>query len=105
MSMPAMKGIMRSLGFLGARACKKPREASDSVKLQGAFAGVMLLAIGVITIQLASGQTPSVTKAWTPPRTADGQPDLEGVWTNATITPLERPVDLAGKAFFTLAEV
>ncbi len=42
--------------------------------------------------------------AWTPPHTADGQPDLQGVWTNATITPLERPADLAGKAFFTKAE-
>ena len=29
--------------------------------------------------------------AQTPPRTPDGQPDLQGVWTNATITPLERP--------------
>ena len=39
-----------------------------------------------------------------PPRTPDGQPDLQGIWNNATITPLERPADLAGKAFFTPAE-
>jgi len=30
--------------------------------------------------------------------------DLTGIWTNATLTPLERPADLAGKEFFTPAE-
>ena len=42
--------------------------------------------------------------AYTPPRTPDGQPDIGGVWTNATITPLERPSDLADKQFFTKEE-
>jgi hypothetical protein len=37
-------------------------------------------------------------------RTADGQPDLSGYWTNTTVTPLERPKDLADKAFFTSQE-
>ena len=50
---------------------------------------------------LLSGQA---TKAWQAPRTADGQPDLQGVWSAATITPVERPQDLAGKAFFTPEE-
>ena len=45
-----------------------------------------------------------VSKTWTVPRTADGQPDLQGLWTNATITPFERPKDLAGKEFFTPEE-
>ena len=43
-------------------------------------------------------------KAYTPPRTADGQPDLQGVWNNATLTPLERPAELGSKAFFTPQE-
>jgi hypothetical protein len=33
-----------------------------------------------------------------------GQRDLQGIWTNATLTPLERPQELAGKEFFTAAE-
>jgi hypothetical protein len=44
-------------------------------------------------------------KAWTPPRTADGQPDLQGVWTNNTVTPLQRDKALAGKEFYTEAEL
>jgi hypothetical protein len=31
----------------------------------------------------------------------DGHPDIEGVWNFATLTPLERPVRFAGKAFMT----
>ena len=50
-------------------------------------------------------QTPAAkSKNWTVPRTPDGKPDLQGVWTNATITPMERPKDLAGKATLTDAE-
>jgi hypothetical protein len=38
------------------------------------------------------------------PRTPDGKPDLQGTWSFATITPMERPQDLAGKEFFTEQE-
>jgi hypothetical protein len=48
------------------------------------------------------GQTPAQT--WTVPRTPDGHPDLQGIWTNKTITPLERPAALGNKAFFTAEE-
>jgi hypothetical protein len=40
-------------------------------------------------------------KAWAPSRTPDGQPDIQGVWTNPTITPFERPAAQADKAFLT----
>jgi len=42
--------------------------------------------------------------AWMAPKTPDGQPDLEGTWTNATITPFERPAELAGKPVLTPQE-
>ena len=38
---------------------------------------------------------------WTVPRLADGHPDLEGIWTNKSVTPFERPVELGNKEFFT----
>ena len=37
-------------------------------------------------------------------RTPWGDPDLEGIWTNATLTPLQRPPELAAKEFFTPEE-
>jgi hypothetical protein len=45
------------------------------------------------------------TKTWTPPRTSDGQPDLQGVWANNVVTPLERPKELAGRALLTEQEM
>src|SRR5688572_18074024 len=41
---------------------------------------------------------------WQVPRTADGQPDLQGTWTNATITALERPDRYGDRLVLTDAE-
>ncbi len=42
--------------------------------------------------------------AWKMARTPEGQPDLQGFWSNATRTPVERPAEFAGKATITDAE-
>src|SRR5262249_6765476 len=46
----------------------------------------------------------ATSKNWTPPRTADGKPDLQGVWSNITSVPLERPKSLGAKEFYTVQE-
>ena len=43
-------------------------------------------------------------RPWTTPRTPDGHPDLQGFWTNDTVTPLERPAEFGDKAVLTPEE-
>jgi hypothetical protein len=47
---------------------------------------------------------PNPAAAQAPLRTPDGKPDLQGTWSFATVTPMERPANLAGKEFFTEQE-
>ncbi len=82
---------------------------------------VVLTALTVVVSMSAGGQSPT-TKAtttnvaqkrpqaakaekWTALRTAWGEPDLQGVWSYATVTPLERPANQAGKDVLTAEEV
>jgi hypothetical protein len=53
----------------------------------------------------AKAKKTAATMTWTPPRTPYGQPDLQGVWSNNSVTPLERPQALEGKKFLTDEEV
>src|SRR5579863_1036131 len=53
----------------------------------------------------AQGAARTTSKAWKPSRTPDGHPDLQGYWTNNTVTPLERPKGLGAKEFYTEAEL
>src|SRR5579871_1542185 len=66
-------------------------------------AGVFLLAIGAAHAQPAAKSATDATN-WTVPRTPDGHPDLQGYWSNASITPLQRPKELGSKEFFTPEE-
>jgi hypothetical protein len=57
-----------------------------------------------VIVAPVAGQSNSTPAAKRVPRAADGHPDLQGVWTNATLTPLERPAAFAGKATLSDAE-
>jgi hypothetical protein len=70
------------------------------------FRNLTLLAAVAVALSLLPGRAAAQsTHTWTAPRTADGQPDLQGVWANNTATPLERPKALAGREYLTDEEV
>ena len=68
--------------------------------------GMFWLVSTAVTAQ-APGATPktSAAKGWTLARTPDGQPDLQGVWSNNTVTPLERPKQFGTRQFLTDEEL
>jgi len=71
-----------------------------------AAAALLLAALPVLAQTQAAAKPAAVaSKNWTAPRTADGVPDLQGVWTNLTDTPFERPKELGTKEFFTPEEL
>ena len=64
-----------------------------------------LLAVAAVTAMMLApvgtlGQSTDQSTA----RTPWGDPDLQGIWTSATHTPLERPANLAGREFLTEKE-
>ena len=69
----------------------------------GIMAAVVFLAITMP--ESASGQARvAPDPGYRAPRTTDGQPDISGIWTNDTLTPLERPARLGDQAFYTEQE-
>lgn len=70
-------------------------------RLYTSVALLMLLTCGLVEGQNRDGQD----NDWTAPLTAWGDPDLQGLWNNATTTPLQRPEELGQKAFLSDQEV
>ncbi len=61
------------------------------------FLAATILTAGLITVHAQQGYVVG--------RTPDGQPDLQGLWTNDTITPMERPASMEGKQFLSADEI
>jgi hypothetical protein len=75
------------------------------------FSGSMItvaVAAAVISVSVdwAAAQAPAGSAAAPAPvlKTPWGEPDLQGIWTDETDTPLQRPAKYANQEFFTAAE-
>jgi hypothetical protein len=62
------------------------------------------LASGLTSVLLSTLLAAMNIAGQTIPRSPDGHPDLQGTWTNATVTPFQRPKELGAKQFFTAEE-
>src|SRR5882762_7839024 len=63
-------------------------------------------AVIAMSIDRTSAQAPSATAPAPAPvlKTPWGEPDLQGIWTDETDTPLQRPAKYAAQEFFTAAQ-
>jgi hypothetical protein len=78
-----------------------------SVRIRRRVAAIVagVVAVAVPVAGQSSAARPKASISSTASRTADGHPDLQGVWNFGTLTPLERPADLAGRTHLTDEEI
>jgi hypothetical protein len=76
---------------------------SASLAVLGLLSVVVFAPAATLLAQRPGGQAPAPS-TWQA-RTPWGDPDLQGIWSYATLTPLERPKELGDREFFTDEEI
>jgi hypothetical protein len=76
------------------------RFLASTVVLAVAMAAILT---SPVPVSAQSAGARAAAKA-SPPRLADGKPDLQGIWSFATVTPLQRPKEFADRATLTPEE-
>src|SRR5271168_1084006 len=95
-------GIRLQRGAAGQREAIMRERFSGSM-ITVAIAGAVVISV-CITRASAQGPVASATAPAPALTTPWGEPDLQGIWTDETDTPLQRPARYAGQEFFTAAQ-
>jgi hypothetical protein len=76
-------------------------------RLLAVMAALAVIAGSLVAVSLMAQANSSgaASAGWKVPRTADGRPDLQGVWGNNSVTPMARPRQWKDKASLSDAEV
>ena len=74
------------------------------IVLSCCLSGAMAITLGTAALDAQATKAAASAKKWTPPRTADGHPDLQGTCDFSSATPLERPAAFKDKAVLTAEE-
>jgi len=73
--------------------------------MRGRVAAGIVAGLTLVVNASLAGQSARSGTGWTVPRTPDGHPDMQGVWANNSMTPLERPLSFGMRATMTDAEL
>src|SRR3954462_13380254 len=73
------------------------RERRSGPIITAAIAAAIMSAVIAVSVPRTSAQAPALKTPW-------GEPDLQGIWTDETDTPLQRPAKYASQEFFTAAQ-
>ena len=82
-----------------------PNQFSGSIVAATVAAAVLSVGIAAsVTPTSAQAPAAAATPSASALKTSWGEPDLQGIWTDETDTPLQRPARYAGQEFFTPAQ-
>ena len=74
-------------------------------RFRSAFSVTGVMTVAITLMPATNFAQPATTDSWVAPRTAHGHPDLQGVWSNNSATPLERPETLGAQDVLTDEEL
>ena len=83
---------------------RRSAAACGSVRMPMGVLATVTAVVSMMLLPTAGQAQTAATDSWSAPRTSWGDPDLQGIWDYSTLTPLQRPRELAGKEFFAEEE-